>query len=168
VLRLTKRHHSRRKCNSRCTYAVLKIAVEYTVVYTPSLTTIVFKNFQTFLVRTQFTVRKEKNSVAKTTCRRWKKILKGLEKCLSVFFSQHWHRGRMKTSRGCSAGASWHISAYLGLFPLTEYYSLHQPNTLSKQYASTNRILFTPPARTTLSKQYASTNGGDPLFKGMS
>jgi hypothetical protein len=32
--------------------------------------------------------------------------------------------------RGCSAGISWHISACLGLFPLTEYYSFYQPMTI--------------------------------------
>jgi hypothetical protein len=32
--------------------------------------------------------------------------------------------------RGCSAGISRLIPAYLGLFPLTEYYSFYQPSTI--------------------------------------
>jgi hypothetical protein len=32
--------------------------------------------------------------------------------------------------RGCSAGIFWLISACLGLFSLTKYYSFYQPSTI--------------------------------------
>jgi hypothetical protein len=52
------------------------------------------------------------------------------EEFLKLSFSFFFHGFLDYLVRGCSADISWHISACLGLFPLTEYYSFYPPNTL--------------------------------------